>query len=103
MGHRAVFTAASPAVYAAMGETAIFTPATGAPIACHVFLDFREELDPTGMETQVSRNVPTIDALISEIGRAPVAGETFTFAGGIVYTVQAVIENDGISCVAVAI
>ena len=96
-----------------MGEAAVFTPATGAAIPCHVFLDFRQEFDPTGMDTQVTRNVPMIDALLSEIGREPVKGETFTVypdessrsagVGGTVYTVQAILENDGISVVAVAI
>jgi len=86
---------------AAKGESAIFTPATGDPIPCMVFIDFNVMLQPAGVEAQMWERGTTIEALISEIGREPTRGETFTLDGGIVYTVRAILESDGLTVKAV--
>lgn len=103
MGIRSDIAAALPSFLAAKGESANFTPSVGAPIPCMVFIDFNVEFQPAGTETQVWERGTVIEALLSEIGREPDRGETFTLAGGIVYTVKAILANDGLSVKAVVI
>lgn len=107
MGLRAVFAAALPDLFAKAGEPAVFTPATGAPAPCNVFIDFGVELQPAGAEAQVWQLGTTIEALLSETVREPNRGEIFTVypdlasrtagTGGTAYTVQAPLENDGLT------
>ncbi len=102
MGLRAVFAAALPGIFDAAGEDAVFTPATGAAIPCKVFIDFNVMLQPAGVETQVWQRGTTIEALLSVIGCEPNRGETFTMDGtAYTYTVQAILENDGLTVKAV--
>lgn len=96
MGLRAVFAGALPGIFTAAGEAAVFTPATGDPIPCFVFIDFNVMLQPSGMEAQVWETGTTIEALLSDIGREPDRGETFT-VDGVVYTVKAIATNDGLT------
>ena len=100
MGLRGVFAAALPGIFEAAGEDAVFTPATGDPVSCQVFIDFSVMLQPAGVEAQVWERGTTIEALLSVIGREPNRGETFTLdipAAGTIYTVQAPLENDGLT------
>ena len=104
MGLRAVFAAALPGIFDATGEDAVFTPATGDPIPCKVFIDFNVMLQPSGVEVQVWQQGTTIEALLSVLGREPNRGETFTLdipADDTTYTVQAILENDGLTVKAV--
>lgn len=104
MGLRATFAAALPGIFDVAAEDAIFTPAAGAAIDCKVFIDFDVDLQPAGMEAQVWQRGTTIEALLSEIGREPDRGETFTLdipSAGTVYTVQAILQNDGLTIKAV--
>lgn len=101
MGLRAEFAAVLPEIFTSEGEEAVFTPAAGDPVDCHVFIDFNVMLQPAGVEVQVWQQGTTIETVFSEIGREPNRGETFTLAGGIVYTVQAILENDGLTVKAV--
>ena len=102
MGLRGVFAAALPGIFLAAGETAVFTPATGSPVSCYVFINFNVELQPSGMEVQVWERGTVIEALLTDsgegaaTGREPARGETFTVAGT-VYTVKAILENDGLT------
>jgi hypothetical protein len=96
MGLRAVFAEALPGIFKAAGEEAIFTPATGDPIDCHVFIDFNVMLQPAGVETQIWERGTTIEALLSEIGREPNRGESFE-VDDVEYSVQAILENDGLT------
>lgn len=100
MGLRSVFAQALPGIFQAAGEEAVFTPSSGPACACFVFLDFAVALQPTGTEAQVWAQGTTIEALLSEIGREPVRGETFT-VDGTAYTVQAILQNDGLTVRAV--
>ena len=107
MGLRAVFADALPGIFSAAGEDAIFTPAAGDAVSCMVFIDFNVMLQPGGGEAQVWQQGTTIEALLSEIGRVPNRGEMITVypdaasrsAGtdGTEYTVQAILENDGLT------
>jgi hypothetical protein len=104
MGLRAVFAAALPGIFDAAGEDAVFTPATGDPIPCKVFIDFNVMLQPGGVEAQVWEQGTTIEALLSVLGREPNRGETFTLdipTDDTTYTVQAIIEDDGLTVKAV--
>jgi hypothetical protein len=96
MGLRAVFAAALPDIFDAAGEDAVFTPAAGAAIPCKIFIEFDVALQPEGTTAQVWEQGTTIEALISEITRAPARGETFTY-DSVVYTMKAVISNDGLT------
>lgn len=100
MGLRAVFADALPGIFDAAGEDAVFTPTTGAPIPCKVFIDFSVMLQPSGVEAQAWERGTTIEALLSVIGREPNRGETFT-VDSIVYTVKAILEDDGLTVKAV--
>jgi hypothetical protein len=100
MGLRAVFAAALPGIFDAAGEDAVFTPATGDPIPCKVFIDFNVMLQPAGTEAQVWELGTKIEALLSVIGREPNRGETFT-VDLVVYTVKAILEDDGLTVKAV--
>ncbi|MCK9362131.1 MAG: hypothetical protein M0P74_00790 [Syntrophales bacterium] len=93
MGLRAVFAEALPDVFSEAGEEALFTPAIGAAIPCHVFIDFNVKLQPGGTTGQIFAQGTTIEALLSEIGREPNRDETFT-VDGIVYKVKSPLEND---------
>lgn len=104
MGLRAVFAAAVPNIFNAAGEDAVFTPATGDPIPCKVFIDFNVMLQPAGVEVQVWQQGTTIEALLSVLGREPNRGETFTLdipSDDTIYTVQAILEDDGLTVKAV--
>lgn len=100
MGLRAVFAAALPKMMEAMGEAASFGPETGDAIPCVVFINHNVLLQPGSAEAQVWERGTTIEALLSEIGDEPERGETFT-VDGILYTVQAILENDGLTVKAV--
>jgi len=46
--------------------------------------------------TQVTGQSITVEAALSDLGKEPDRGETFTLTtGGTVYTVLSVVENDG--------
>ncbi|MDX9819493.1 MAG: hypothetical protein RBT16_11305 [Desulfococcus multivorans] len=96
MGLRAVFNEALPGIFAAAGEDAVFMPAAGNPIPCKVFIDFDVSLEPAGVDARVWQQGTVIEALLSEIGREPDRGETFTI-GSETFTVQAILENDRLS------
>jgi len=96
MGLRAVFAATLPGIFEAAGEDAVFTPATGDPIPCHIFIDFSVELQPNGALAQVWEQGTVIEALLSEILREPNRGETFIY-DSTDYTVKAVLNNDGLT------
>jgi hypothetical protein len=100
MGLRDVFAEALPDMFNSAGEAAVFTPEVGDPIDCMVFIDFNVMLQPSGVEVQVWQRGTTIEALLSEIGREPNRGETFT-VDSVDYTVQAILENDGLTVKAV--
>jgi hypothetical protein len=96
MGLRAVFSDALPGIFEAAGEDALFAPAAGNAIPCHVFIDFNVKLQPGGTTGQIVIRGTTIEALLSEIGREPNRNETFTL-DGVVYTVKSPLENDGLT------
>jgi hypothetical protein len=96
MGLRGVFAAALPGIFDAAGEDAVFTPATGDPIPCKIFIDFSVLLQPAGVEVQAWERGTTIEALLSVLGREPDRGETFTHES-VVYTVRTILENDGLT------
>ena len=106
MSLRTDIAASLPDLFAE-GEPAVFTPAAGEAVPCMVFIDFDVALQPAGIESQIWQRGTTIEALLSEIGRVPNRGEMITVypdaasrsAGtdGTEYTVQAILENDGLT------
>lgn len=104
MSLRTDLAAALPDLFDA-ADDALFTPASGPAVACKVFVEFDVLLQPGGMDAQIVGTGTTIEALPTDdagigIGRAPVRGETFTL-DGVVYTVQTILEDDGLTVKAV--
>jgi hypothetical protein len=95
MSLRTEIAASLPDLFAE-GEPAIFTPAAGEPADCMVFLEFAVDLQPAGIESRTWERGITIEALLTEIGREPDREEIFT-VDGVEYTVQAILENDGLT------
>ncbi len=89
----AIITASLAKGFAKLTD-AVFIPDEGDPVPCHIDISKLVGVEPSGMETGVLHHSVTIEALISEILREPLKGETFT-AGVVTYTVVAVLENDG--------
>jgi hypothetical protein len=83
-----------------VGEDAIYTPAKGDPVECHVIKDERGQYNPPGFDIQVFSQVMTIRALLSELGQIPATGDTFTI-GLTTYRVKAPPEYDGVTVKAV--
>jgi len=86
----------APAILDALGESAVYTPSGGAAVACTVDIVHNVMLQPSGIETQVWQRGTTIEALLDEIGVEPGRGDTFVVREQ-TYTVQAVMENDGVT------
>lgn len=86
----------APAIFNALGDAATFRPSGGAAVSCTVVITFNVMLQPTGIESQVWQGGTTIEALLSEITNEPNRGDVFVVRG-VSYTVQAVLENDGVS------
>ncbi len=85
-----------PAIFNALGDVSTFTPSGGSAVSCTVVITFNVMLQPTGVEAQVWQRGTTIEALLSEITNEPNRGDVFVVRG-VSYTVQAVLENDGVS------
>lgn len=85
-----------PAIFGALGDSSTFTPSGGAAKTCSVVITFNVMLQPTGVESQVWQGGTTIEALLSEITNEPNRGDVFV-VDGVSYTVQSVLENDGVS------
>ncbi len=97
MSEEAAFDEMAGVLFDQLGVDATFTPATGDPISLKV--NFKEILamQPTGYETRSWQGEVSIEFILSDIGREPNRSETFT-VDAVVYTVQAVIANDGRFC-----
>ena len=101
-GLRAVFAESLPDIFIAAAENATYTPLGGTTINCKIFIDFNVMLQPSGIETQVWERGTTIEVSLSSyagvgIGTAePNRGDTFVYEE-VTYTVQAILENDGLT------
>lgn len=93
MGAQDILAQAVADVFNTLGQEAIFTPAAGDPVAMMVDLDLETAFQP-GADMTVWESGATIEYALPDIGREANAGETFTI-GATVYTVAAVMENDG--------
>lgn len=82
-------------MFATMGESATFTPTTGAAVTCYVLLMIAVDIQPD-LDTQSWMTGKTIECLFADIGRTPERGETF-LVDSVTYTVASVIENDGLT------
>jgi len=95
MEMRAAIAAEAAKFFARHGKTATFSPSAAPDIPCKVFINFDVDLQPAGLDAQVWEKGTTIDALLAETLTAPVRGEKF-IVDAVEYTVQAILENDGI-------
>lgn len=94
MDFRTAMTRAAAKFYTRHGKPAVWTPAAGSAVDCHVFINFDVVLQP-GTDAQVWERGTTIEGLLSETITAPSRGDSFTVEET-TYTVQELIENDGI-------
>jgi len=78
---------------AEMGVSAIFTPAAGDPVT--LMVSYQEEvfLQPGALTSEVYAPAKTIEFHLSDLGRKPVEGETFTI-GSTVYKVASILSTD---------
>ena len=94
MGARAEIATGLSDLFANEGEDAVYTPAGGTAMDCHIFIDFNVQLQPDGFQAQAWDRATVIECLLSEIGAEPNRGDTFLY-DGTTCTVQRVLENDG--------
>jgi len=84
--------AAQGNIYTALGDAAIFTPATGDPLdPVYVVVREEESFQPGGFSAAVCGTETVLRYQRADIDRKVVAGETFTI-GATVYTVRAMKE-----------
>ena len=75
---------------------AVYQPLSGASVAdVLIHVEKGVDLQPAGFDSRVVAQSTTIEAALSDLGKEPERGETFTTAAGTVYTVISVLENDG--------
>jgi hypothetical protein len=102
MGIRDTMLSALEDLFAKIGEDAIYTPTGGTQVACKVMIEIGVQLQPAGLDAQVTQTGTVIQALLSAkagvgIGTSvPARGNTFTW-DSTVYKVSSVLENDGFS------
>ncbi len=98
MNANEIFAKAARDIHKTAGEAATFTPVGGEAIPCHVHVMPNIQLQPEGYNAQVTQLATVIEAALSELGRVPTRGDTFTISAGIyagTYIVDALLENDG--------
>lgn len=72
-----VFDTAMTKIFRKLGSEATFTPATGSAVS-GIYVNLMLDSQVQGMDAGVVRIVPTIEYIISDLGREAVEGETFT-------------------------
>ena len=86
---------ASENVMSLLGKAATYTPLVGDPVSCNVHYETENAIEPGGYDAQTYKPLETIEGLLTELGKEPVKGDRLTI-GSSTYTVQTVLENDGI-------
>ena len=95
-----IFDTAIAQIFTKLGSAATFTPATG-PAVPGIYVNLELESAVQGMDAGVVRIMPTIEYIISDIGREAVEGETFSItdtespAYGNTYTICERVAYDG--------
>ncbi|MHC4361379.1 MAG: head-tail joining protein [Planctomycetota bacterium] len=77
-----------------LGKAATYTPSVGDPVSCTVHYENELTVTPGSFDIQAHGPLETIEGLLSELGREPDKGDQFTI-GSDTYTVQTVLDNDG--------
>lgn len=77
------------------GSDSVYTPLSGSAVPCKIFIEFEVRLQPA-LDGQTWEEATVITARLAEIGKEPTRGETFLY-DETSYTVQKVIENDGLT------
>lgn len=91
-----VFETAAARILKRIGSSATFTPAAGDPVS-GIYVDYvQESAVQSGLDAGMVKIEPTIEYLLSDIGRRAVKGETFTI-GSTIYTVCEQVSNDGVT------
>ena len=78
-----------------LGRSATYTPLVGDPVSCQVHYENELTITPGGYDVQAHGPLQTIEGLLSELGQEPGKGDQFTI-GSDTYTVQTVLDNDGL-------
>lgn len=97
-----VFAAALADIFdSEIGSDAVFKPASGPDVPdCRIIINRDILMQPESMTAQVYERGTSIEAQISQIGRAPVRGEQFA-VGAETFTVQSLVRNDGMTVEAI--
>lgn len=94
MSAKDIFAAAAMAMFNALGQDAVFTPAVGDPVSCKVDIEKDVDLQPIGYEAAVWAKETLLECLLAVIGKEPDRGETFQ-VGSTIYKVKSIVKNDG--------
>lgn len=81
-------------LFSVMGADATYTPVSGAPLPCKVWVQNDVELQPFDFQGMAVEMTILIECLLSEVMTVPLRGSTF-LVGTRTYTVQTVQKNDG--------
>ncbi len=96
-----VFAAALADIFdSEIGSDAVFKPASGPDVPCRIIINRDILMQPESMTAQVYERGTSIEAQISQLGRAPVRGEQFA-VGAETFTVQSLVRNDGMTVEAI--
>ncbi len=92
-----VFTDAMDDLSDTVGETATWTPASGAAAVPGVMVNIEQEVEgqPDGFGGAAWTAVTTLECRLADLTAEPVDGDTFTM-GATVYTVGRVLERDAV-------
>lgn len=97
MSEEATFDDMGDTIFSHLGVDAVFTPAAGDPVSLKVHFVNELAMQPNTYEARAWQGERSIEFVLSDIGREPNRGETFT-VNSTDYKVQAVTENDGRFC-----
>lgn len=76
-------------------QDAVYTPAAGDPVSLKVFVSVNTVLQPSGFDAEVLATGTSVKALLEDLGREPVRGDSLEIRSG-VYTIKEVLlENNG--------
>ncbi len=91
-----IFAKAGMDIFAIMGVPVTYTPVTGTPVTIQALIVDSLQQQPSGMSSETWAQRYTAEFLFSDLpSGCPVPGDTVTDSG-IVYTLEAPLENNGL-------
>ncbi len=98
MGIRADMDELLPDMFDVMGEDAVYTPLSGSPVNCKVFVDHDVQNEPRGFDAVTWQRWTQIEALLKDVVTEPSRGSSFSVEETN-YVVEKILSNDGFTVV----